>query len=131
MTSSDPIAVVGIAGLFAGSSSADDFWRNVCAGSDCSQEIPPARWPLDRHYFRDTTPGQPDKIYCTRGYIIDDWRCDPAGLDLEPGLLDRLDPLFHITLRTARSAWQDAVTAPLDRRRVGVIFGNLVLPTDA
>jgi 3-oxoacyl-(acyl-carrier-protein) synthase/3-hydroxymyristoyl/3-hydroxydecanoyl-(acyl carrier protein) dehydratase len=130
MNHSERVAVVGMAGLFAGAPDLDHLWHNIHIASDAARDVPPGRWPLDRAAVFDPTPGRPDRVYATRGYFIDDWACDPAGLDLDPGLLERLDPLFHLTLRTARAAWHDAVTASLDRRRVGAIFGNIVLPTE-
>ena len=44
-------------------------------------------------------------------------------------MIDRLDPLFHLALHVARQAWCDARTELVDRNRVGVVFGNIVLPT--
>ena len=38
--------------------------------------------------------------------------------------------MFHLALHAGRQAWRDARTEGLDRRRVGVIFGNIVLPTE-
>src|SRR5882724_11489417 len=130
MRHSDRIAVVGIGGLFAGSATLDDFWHNILTTGDASREVPPGRWRLRPEEIFDPTPGKADRVYSTRGYFIEDWECDPAGLDLESGLLARLDPLFHLTLRAAVAAWRDAVTRGLDRQRVGAIFGNIVLPTD-
>ena len=78
----------------------------------------------------DPRVGQPDRVYSTRGGFVEDFQLDPEGLDLEPGLLDRLDPMFQLALHAGRQAWRDAVTEGLDRRRVGVVMGNLVLPTE-
>ena len=45
-------------------------------------------------------------------------------------LLAQLDPLFHLTLAAGNEAFFSAQTTNLDRRRVGVILGNIQLPTD-
>jgi len=42
-----------------------------------------------------------------------------------------LDPMFHVALHSAKAAFEGAQTETLDRARVGVIFGNIALPTDA
>src|SRR5207248_2818610 len=73
---------------------------------------------------------QPDKVYSLRGYFLDDIPLDLDGLDLDPELVRRLDPVVHLLLHTGRRAWAAAVTGPLDRRRVGVIVGNIALPTE-
>src|SRR5207249_808858 len=57
-------------------------------------------------------------------------RFDPAGTGLDAGLVDRLDPVFHLALSVACQAWRDARTEELDRRRAGAVFGNIVLPTE-
>src|SRR6185503_6349149 len=41
-----------------------------------------------------------------------------------------LDPMFHLGLHAARQAWTSAKTEGVDKDRVGVIIGNIVLPTD-
>ena len=38
--------------------------------------------------------------------------------------------MFHLTLEAGRQAFRAGVTARLDRRRVGVILGNIALPTE-
>jgi 3-oxoacyl-(acyl-carrier-protein) synthase/3-hydroxymyristoyl/3-hydroxydecanoyl-(acyl carrier protein) dehydratase len=124
------VAIVGCAGLFSSSPTLDHFWRHILASKDTSQEVPCGRWRLPPSTVYDKVPGAPDHLYCTRGYFVSDWHCEPDALNIDRDLLARLDPLFHITLATARRAWNDAVTAPLDRSRVGAIFGNIVLPTE-
>ena len=54
----------------------------------------------------------------------------PEGLRLEPSLIAELDPMYHLALHAGRQAWRDAVTGGLELKRVGVIFGNIALPTD-
>ena len=64
------------------------------------------------------------------GCFVEGFELDPEGLDLDPALLARLDPMFHLALHAGRAAWRDARTEELDRSRVGVVFGNIVLPTE-
>ena len=44
--------------------------------------------------------------------------------------MGRLDPMFHLALHAGRAAWRSARTEGIDRSRVGVVFGNIVLPTE-
>ena len=56
----------------------------------------------------------------------------PMGLDLDPTYLGQLDPTFHLALHAGRAAWQRPPgPKEVDRSRVGVVFGNIVLPTEA
>ena len=67
-----------------------------------------------RLFHRRTSPGWPTL----------------TGLAIDPELLAGLDPLFHLLLHAGKRAFDDGVTAPLDRSRVGVIIGNLALPSE-
>ena len=97
-------------------------------------EVPPGRWLIDPAEAFDPRVAAPDRVYSTRGGFVEDFRLDPEGLDLDidPGRSARLDPMFHLALHAGRQAWHDAAAATegLDRRRVGVVLGNIVLPTE-
>src|SRR4029077_2708974 len=71
-----------------------------------------------------------DHVYSKRGYFLGDIRLETTGLDLPADFLAQLDPLFHLTLHAGRQAWLAGNTDTLDRQRVGVILGNIALPTD-
>ncbi len=58
------------------------------------------------------------------------FRCDVSEFDLPADLLAQLDPVFHLALHAGRQAFASGVTRRLDRRRVGVILGNIALPTE-
>ncbi|MEE8340413.1 MAG: beta-ketoacyl synthase N-terminal-like domain-containing protein, partial [Xanthomonadales bacterium] len=124
------IAIVGIGGVFPGAVDLDSFWEMVSSGGSAAREVPPGRWILD--------PAQAcsgkvlaDKVNSTSGCFIDDFSFEASGLDLDPTTLAGLDPAFHLLLHAGRQAWQDAATTQLKRNRVGVVIGNIVLPTDA
>jgi len=128
------IAIVGMGGLFptadGPAATPERFWANVLGAADGSREAPPGRWliPPDEAF----APGgpAPDHVYSKRGYFLGDFTLDATGLEVAPELLARLDPLFHLTLAAGKQAFASAVTTNLDRRRVGVILGNIQLPTD-
>ncbi|MBX9348855.1 hypothetical protein K5M36_17340 [Chromobacterium vaccinii] len=40
----DPIAVIGLAGLFPQSDNCEEFWNNLEQGRDLISEIPGSRW---------------------------------------------------------------------------------------
>ncbi len=126
-----PIAVVGIGGIFPDAPELDRFWDNIALRRCASREVPSGRWILPPTEAFDPARPAPDKVYCAKACLIDGFRLDPEGLELEAGFLSRLDPVFHLALHAARSAWHDARTEGLDRTRTGVIIGNIVLPTDS
>ena len=130
MTRDDRVAIVGIGGIFPRSPDLDQFWTNIEGGIAATREVPPDRWLLDPLDAYDPVVGRPDHVYSTRGCFVEGFRLDPEGLDLAPALLERLDPMFHLALHAGRAAWRDARTEDVDRSRVGVVFGNIVLPTE-
>jgi PfaB family protein len=133
MAAPRPVAVVGMGGLFPaprGWCGLDGFWRMVEAGESAVREVPPGRWRLDPRDARDPGRGVPDRTYSTRACFVEGFRLDPRGLDLDPALLDALDPVFHFALHAGREAWESAKTGGLDRSRVSVVLGNIALPTD-
>jgi acyl transferase domain-containing protein/3-hydroxymyristoyl/3-hydroxydecanoyl-(acyl carrier protein) dehydratase len=61
---------------------------------------------------------------------VDPVRFDPTGTRLDPELVDRLDPMFHLALAAASQAWAEVNVDLADLGRAGVVFGNIVLPTE-
>jgi len=125
------IAIVGFGGVFPGAESLEDFWRNIEGGQDASAEVPPERWNVDPDEAYSPEISAADKVYSRRACLLGDIGLDTEGLGIDPHILDRLDPMFRLALRAAHMAVEDARPETLDRDRTGVIFGNIVLPTDA
>jgi acyl transferase domain-containing protein/3-hydroxymyristoyl/3-hydroxydecanoyl-(acyl carrier protein) dehydratase len=124
------IAIVGMGGLFPSAAGPERLWANVLRAVDASRDVPPGRWLLGPAAAYDPAVAAPDHVYSRRGYFLDDFAPDVSGLDLPPGLLAQLDPVFHLALHAGRQAFAAGVTRGLDRRRVGVILGNIALPTE-
>jgi PfaB family protein len=125
------IAIVGVGGVFPGAADLNAFWENILAARDCSREPPEGCWllPLDDVY--DANGPQPDKVYSKRACFVEGFQPDTQGLHIDDAFLADLDPMFQLLLHAGNRAWQDAVTANLDKQRVGIIIGNIALPTDA
>jgi 3-oxoacyl-(acyl-carrier-protein) synthase/3-hydroxymyristoyl/3-hydroxydecanoyl-(acyl carrier protein) dehydratase len=75
----------------------------------------------------------PDKAVSNRAGLISDFKLDPTGLDLDPDLLDSLDPMYHLVLETGRNALGQVKPASgqgVPKDRTGVILAAIALPTD-
>jgi acyl transferase domain-containing protein/3-hydroxymyristoyl/3-hydroxydecanoyl-(acyl carrier protein) dehydratase len=129
MSRSEKIAIVGIGGIFPGSSTLDGFWNNVVNGVDCSKEIPEERWPVDPKKFYDPEVGTLDKVPNLRGYFMDKLSNDFYGLDIDIDAVDQLDELFKLVLLAGRDAFYDCKHEAIDRKRTKIIIGNIALPT--
>jgi acyl transferase domain-containing protein/3-hydroxymyristoyl/3-hydroxydecanoyl-(acyl carrier protein) dehydratase len=130
MSQLDAIAIVGYGGVFPGAEGPEQFWTNIVTGVDATTEVPPGRWVVPRSEVFDPAGPRLDKVYATRGGFVSDLALDLAGIGLDDELLHRLDPVFHLAIVAGNAAWRSAQTASLDPDRVGVIFGNIVLPTE-
>ena len=122
---------MGIGGVFPGAGDPGEFWENILAVRDCAREPPADRWLLSLNDVYAPGGPQPDKVYSKRACFVEDFELDKTGLDIDDDLLASLDPMFHLLLHAGKQAWQDSATGGLDKERVGVIIGNIVLPTDA
>jgi acyl transferase domain-containing protein len=106
------------------------FAANTLAGKSAARELPADRWiiPPDAAC---TPEFAADRTYSRRACLIDDFSANLDGLAVDPALVAALDPLYALTLAAGRQAFESAVTAPLDRARVGVALAAIALPTDA
>jgi acyl transferase domain-containing protein/3-hydroxymyristoyl/3-hydroxydecanoyl-(acyl carrier protein) dehydratase len=126
------VAIVGIGGIFPDAPDLAVFWDNIRSCRSSFREVPDGRWMVPADSVFDPEPGKADCVYSRRGCFID--RLPSAStlpdLAIDPVLLDSLDPLFHLLIHAGKRAFDDGVTAPLDRSRVGIIIGNLALPSE-
>ncbi|MBW2707739.1 MAG: type I polyketide synthase [Deltaproteobacteria bacterium] len=133
MKNKQPIAIIGLGGIFPDAPSPEKLWENILERRDSSREVPPGRWAIPPEKVYDPKPGVIDRVHTTRGCFVDEAGIDVdlAGLDISPDFLNRLDPLFHLLLMAGQQAFDDARIKGEDHRKTGVILGNLVLPTDS
>jgi acyl transferase domain-containing protein/3-hydroxymyristoyl/3-hydroxydecanoyl-(acyl carrier protein) dehydratase len=126
------VAIVGIGGIFPDAPDLAAFWDNIRSCRSASREVPHGRWMVPSDSVFDPEPGKADCVYSRCGCFID--RLPSAStlpdLAIDPALLDGLDPLFHLLIHAGKRAFDDGVTASLDRSRVGIIIGNLALPSE-
>ena len=125
------IAIVGMAGMFPGASSLEEFWTNLLARKDAAREVPAGRWHIAANGLKAGTLGQVDRVASLRGCFLDQFAFDAEGLDVDPEFVSQLDPLVHIVLHVGRAAFRDAVMTGVNLDRVGVALANIALPTES
>ncbi|GMU34233.1 MAG: type I polyketide synthase [Planctomycetia bacterium] len=125
-----PIAIVGMGGVFPGAADLRAFWNNIAQARDMTREVPPGRWIIEPHRAIADAPSA-DKVLSVRGCFVEDFRLDPAGLEIDRHLLSQLDPLYHFVLHAGRDAYRHARMDGVDHDRIGVILAAIALPTDA
>jgi len=105
-------------GVFPGASSLADFWRLIEQGHDSCRPVPAGRWLLNPEAIQSAVPGAADSVLTNRGCFIED-----------PSLAGELDPMFQLLIRAGQAAFAQACTEHLNRGDVGVVLGNIALPT--
>lgn len=120
----NPIAIVGMAGLFPRARNSQEYWQNVVEAVDCTSDVPADRWNVDDYY--DPDPTAPDKTYSRRGAFIPDVEFNPVEFGLPPNQLDVTSTLQTLSLGVARDLLHDAgATGSVwyDPSRTGVVLG--------
>ena len=107
MADKSPIAVVGMAGIFPGSNNLDEFWLNIVNKIGKSKEIPKDRWIAPKEFMYDPDP-QPDKAYSKYACLINNFKFDPNNFNIDPELVNSLDPLYHIVLYCGKTAIENS-----------------------
>lgn len=125
----EPVAIVGMGGIFPGSPTLADFWRLVEEGRDTCGPVPEGRWLLEPDLIRSAAPGTADSVFTDRGCFIEGFTPDFSALGVAREIAESLDPAVHILVHAGQAAFAQARTGTLDRSRAGVIVGNIALPT--
>ncbi|MEM9876073.1 MAG: beta-ketoacyl synthase N-terminal-like domain-containing protein, partial [Myxococcota bacterium] len=122
---SSPIAIVGVSAIFPGSVSRDGFWRDILAGRDLIQDVPPTHWRIDDYF--DPDPTARDKVYAKRGAFLSGVTFDAMGWGVPPAIVPATDTTQLLALIVAQRVLDDATRGGgLDderRARTSVILG--------
>lgn len=117
----EPIAIIGLAGRFPGARSADEFWRNLMAGTDSVES-------LDDDTLRAN--GVTEAALTDPGYVkvvaqaADLDRFDAGFFGFTPRDAEISDPQIRLFLETAHAALENAGHVPGSLPDVGV-FGSV------
>ncbi|MGW2157707.1 SDR family NAD(P)-dependent oxidoreductase [Nonomuraea sp. NPDC001699] len=110
------IAIVGMAGLFPGSTDLDDFWRHLAEGHDLTRPVPD-----DRRELREN----PETANVRAGFLDDVRSFDAALFGISPKEAAMMDPQQRLFLQTVWRAVEDAGHRPADLAgtRTGLFAG--------
>lgn len=130
------IAIVGVGGVFPGcgvETALEDFWHLIRDGRSAASEPPEARWNLDVDTAYHSERATPDRVHSRRACFVTETVSAPEAFAarLDSDSTDSLDPMVHFLLKAAEGALSDIDLSAIDPERVGAIFGNIVLPTEA
>jgi len=120
----EPIAIVGMGGLFPGSEDLTAFWQNILEGADLITDIPDTHWKVSDYYDSDLSAV--DKTYATRGGFLPMVDFDALGFGIPPNLVPMTDTSQLLGLLVARDTLNDATGGKIeetDKSRISCILG--------
>jgi polyketide synthase PksN len=119
----EPIAIIGMHGVFAQSEDLEKFWTLLCNETDLMREVPPDHWDY-RPWF-DEEVGANDKTYCKWGSFIDDVdKFDASFFNLSRREAEWIDPQVRLLLESVYATAENAgCAATLRGTRAGVFVG--------
>ena len=123
------IAVVSMSGVFPKAVGPERYWHNILHKVDGAVEVPASRWVAPADWVFQRSPSQ-DKAYSTRACLVQDFRFDPNGYELDAAVLSEVDSLHQWTLYAARDALARVNCKTCDRSRMGIILAAIALPTE-
>ena len=119
-----PIAIIGMASVFANAKNLDQYWDNIFEAVDSIIDVPADRWAIDDYYSDDIKAA--DKTYCKRGGFIPELDFDPMEFGLPPNILELTDIAQLLSLVVARDVLNDAGIGDgsgYDRDKIGITLG--------
>jgi acyl transferase domain-containing protein len=120
----NPVAIIGMGGIFPQARNLREFWSNIVGKVDCITDVPESHWRIEDYY--DPDPAAPDKTYCKRGGFLPEVDFDPMEFGLPPNILEVTDVSQMLSLLVAKEALADAgylnTTADI-RDRTGIVLG--------
>ncbi len=126
----EPIAIVGLSGVYPKAPDLETFWRNIRDGRDCVEEIPAERWSLDGFFEADVNRAiEQGRSYCKWGGFVDTFAdFDPLFFNISPREALNIDPQERLFLQEAWRAMESAGYTRQDLKsrfggRVGVFAG--------
>ncbi|WP_061783330.1 type I polyketide synthase [Shewanella putrefaciens] len=117
-----PVAIVGMASIFANSRYLNKFWDLISEKIDAITDIPDTHWRAEDYY--DADKSKADKSYCKRGGFLPEVDFNPMEFGLPPNILELTDTSQLLSLIVAKEVLADAnLSADYDRDRIGITLG--------
>lgn len=123
-TSFEPMAIIGMSGIFPMARDLDEFWKNLLDGRDCIQEIPKERW--DWRAYEGDPMKEINKTNIKWGGFIDGIdEFDPLFFGISPREAEIMDPQQRLLMTYIWKAIEDAGYAAkcLAGTKTGIFVG--------
>lgn len=123
----EPIAIIGMSGVFPESETLDEFWQHLEQGADLVGEVPADRWPMEGFFEPGTSSRNSGKSYSKWGAFVKDVdRFDSQFFGISPKEAKHMDPQERVFLQTAYHAMEDAALVGARGKKFGSDIGVFV-----
>lgn len=121
----EPVAIVGMSGIFPMARDVNQFWENLMEGRDCITEIPMNRWDW-REYYGDPTLEANKTNIKWGGFIEGVDEFDPLFFGISPKEAEFMDPQQRLLMMYAWKAIEDAGYSgqSLSGTKTGIFVGT-------
>lgn len=121
----EPIAIVGMSGIFPMAHDLDEFWKKLEGGIDCISEIPADRWDW-KEYDGDPIKEVNKTKVRWGGFIEGIAAFDPQFFGISPREAELMDPQQRLLLTYTWKALEDAGYSPraLSGSNTGLFIGT-------
>ncbi|MBP1177198.1 polyketide synthase PksN [Paenibacillus sp. PvR133] len=121
----EPIAIVGMSGVFPMARDVDEFWKNLEEGRDCITEIPEDRWDWKTYYGDPEQEANKTNIKWG-GFIEGIYEFDPLFFGISPREAALMDPQQRLLMTYIWKAIEDAgiQAGSLSGTRTGIFVGT-------
>jgi len=125
--SNEPVAIIGIGGIFPQSEDINAFWENIVNGKDLITEIPEDRWKW-KDYYGKAGEGANKTDVKWGGFIKDVDKFDASFFGISPREAAYMDPQQRIFLQTVWRAIEDAGYSPsmISGSKTGLFVGSSI-----
>ncbi|MEL7145031.1 MAG: SDR family NAD(P)-dependent oxidoreductase, partial [Bacteroidota bacterium] len=120
----EPIAIIGMSGLFPEARDVDEMWKILANGENVVKEIPKERFDIGQYFSED--PSEMDKTICKwSGLVPGVSEFDPSFFGISPRDAEDMDPRQRLLLQEAWKALEDAGYGPdkLDKSTISLYVG--------
>lgn len=121
----EPIAIVGMSGVFPKAKDVEEYWMNLKEGTDCITEVPKDRWDW-REYYGDPLK-EANKTNVKWGGFIDGVAdFDPLFFGISPLEAEQMEPQQRLLMTYAWKAIEEAghSAQSLSGTKTGLFIGT-------
>ncbi|MCY7808516.1 amino acid adenylation domain-containing protein [Bacillus spizizenii] len=121
----EPIAIVGMSGVFPKAKDIEEYWKNLKAGVDCITEVPKDRWDWQEYYGDPLKEANKTNVKWG-GFIDEVADFDPLFFGISPLEAEQMEPQQRLLMTYAWKAIEEAgySARSLSGSKTGIFIGT-------